>query len=114
MLIYKICDATTWRAAEREGSFSGLPLDLRDGYIHMSPASEVEGTLAKHFVGQTDLLLIAVERDVIADIVRDEASRGGVLFPHIYGDLPMRAVVWCEPIAQDAKGRHVLPARFRS
>lgn len=107
VLIYKICDSATWREAERTGAFSGSGIDLNDGYIHMSNAAQVPGTLAKYFAGHTDLLLIAVDRDAIADTIKDEPSRGGVLFPHIYGVLPMHAVVWCEPIVGGT-----LPARF--
>jgi uncharacterized protein (DUF952 family) len=108
MLIYKICDAPTWRDAERKGAFEGLANDRADGFIHMSNASEVRATLAKYFAGQHDLVLVAVDRDAIADTIKDEPSRGGVLFPHIYGVLPMDAVVWCEPIVDGT-----LPARFK-
>lgn len=112
MLIYKICDEASWRAAERVGQFDGSPLDRADGYIHMSPATEVASTLDKHFAGRTDLLLVAVDRSAIEELVRDEPSRGGALFPHLYGVLPMTAVVWCEPIATSADGGHRLPDVF--
>lgn len=90
MTIFKIVPAALWREAEEAGVFTGSPVDLRDGFIHFSTAEQLQETAEKHFAGQTGLLLVAVDADQLA--VRWEPSRGGALFPHLYGDLPLSAV----------------------
>ena len=110
MMIFKICDAQAWREAEREGVFRGAAIDLKDGYIHFSTAHQVAETAAKHFAGQDNLVLVAVEAEVLGSALVREPARGGALFPHLYGTLPMKAVVWVKPMPRGADGRHVLPA----
>jgi uncharacterized protein (DUF952 family) len=90
--IYKICPAPAWREAERAGVYKGSADDSRDGFIHFSSAAQVAGTAGKHFAGQDDLLLIAIDPDTLGDALRWEPSRGGELFPHLYGELDLRAV----------------------
>ncbi|NWG23857.1 MAG: DUF952 domain-containing protein [Pseudorhodoplanes sp.] len=107
--IYKICPAAEWRAAERAGIFRGSAVDLRDGFIHFSAADQVAGTAAKHFAGQSDLLLIHVDADALGDALKWEVSRGGALFPHLYGDLRTEAVIRAEPLPLGPDGRHVFP-----
>jgi uncharacterized protein (DUF952 family) len=108
VLIYKIATTAQWRDAEREGVFRGAPIDRTDGYIHFSTAEQAAETLAKHFVGQRDLLLVTVEGDQLGDALRWEVSRGGALFPHLYAPLAVSAALRVQPIAVDADGRHVL------
>jgi uncharacterized protein (DUF952 family) len=108
--IYKICDATAWRAAERVGEFAGAPVDLADGYIHFSAADQVGETAAKHFAGRRDLMLVAVTADALGPALKWEPSRGGALFPHLYGKLPLHAVRWATPLPLGSDGRHVFPA----
>ena len=93
MLIFKIATRAQWEAAEAAGTFAGAPVDLRDGYIHFSTAEQLDDTLAKHFAGQHDLLLIAVEAEALGEALRWEVSRGGALFPHLYAPLPVAAAV---------------------
>ena len=107
--IYKICDAAAWRAAERAGEFTGAPVDLADGYIHFSAADQVAETVAKYFAGQRDLVLVAVDADALGAALKWEPSRGGALFPHLYGTLPMRAVRRIKPLPLGPDGRHVFP-----
>jgi len=107
--IYKICDAASWREAERAGAFSGAPIDLSDGYIHFSTAAQVAETAARHFAEQADLVLIAVDPEMLGSALRYEASRGGALFPHLYGTLPLSAVHWVKPLRLGPDGRHVVP-----
>ncbi|WP_420134909.1 DUF952 domain-containing protein [Rhodopseudomonas sp.] len=107
--IYKICDAPAWRAAEQVGVYRGSADDSRDGFIHFSTAEQLAGTLAKHYAGQTDLLLIAVDADVLGPELRWEPSRGGALFPHLYGELPLGAVTSVQEIATRADGTHEIP-----
>jgi uncharacterized protein (DUF952 family) len=107
--IYKICDAAAWQAAQRIGEFAGSPVDLADGYIHFSTADQVAETAAKHFAGQRDLVLVAVDADALGADLKWEPSRGGALFPHLYGTLPLSAVRWTKPLLLGPDGRHVFP-----
>ena len=100
--IYKICPAALWREAERARTFRGSAADSADGYIHFSTAEQVEGTLAKHFAGRHDLLLIAVDAQALGAALKWEKARGGALFPHLYGALPLSAVRGVTPIAGPA------------
>jgi uncharacterized protein (DUF952 family) len=106
--IYKICDAALWREAERSGVFAGAPVDRADGYIHFSTAGQVAETAARHFAGQADLVLVAVDAAALGTALRHEPSRGGALFPHLYGTLPLSAVRWVKPLPLDGD-RHVFP-----
>ena len=90
---FKILTAEQWGAFQSAGIFAGAPVDLADGYIHLSAADQVQGTLDKHFAGQDGLVLAEVDLAALGDAVRWEVSRGGALFPHIYGPLPMAAVI---------------------
>lgn len=107
--VYKICPAALWREAERTGRFVGAGVDLTDGFIHLSAADQVAETAAKHFGGQRDLVLVAVEAGALGVMLKWEVSRGGALFPHLYGALPLAAVRWVKPIARDAHGQLLLP-----
>lgn len=109
-LVYKIAPRPLWRAAEEAGRFTGAPVDRADGFIHFSTAAQVAETAARHFAGEADLLLVAVAAERLGDALRYEPSRGGALFPHLYGDLPLSAVVWVKAMPLGADGRHVLPA----
>ncbi len=106
---YKILTGEQLARLLADGTFAGTPVDLADGYIHMSTAEQAQGTLDKHFAGQTDLHVAAVDLTVLGDTVRWEVSRGGALFPHIYADLPLSAVIAHAPIARDADGTLQLP-----
>ncbi|SDM48995.1 Uncharacterized conserved protein, DUF952 family [Methylobacterium phyllostachyos] len=108
--IYKICPRALWREAEEAGRFTGSPIDHQDGFIHFSTIAQVAETASRHFAGQTDLLLIAVEADALGDALRFEPSRGGDLFPHLYGPLSLDAVTAVNPLPLDSSGRHVFPA----
>jgi uncharacterized protein (DUF952 family) len=107
--IYKICEEPLWREAERTGAFCGAPVDGRDGFIHFSTAAQVRETAARHFEGADGLLLIAVSADALAGALKWEVSRGGDLFPHLYGVLPLAAVLWAKPLPLGTDRRHVFP-----
>lgn len=109
MIIYKICPAALWRAAEREGVFRGAPVDLADGYIHFSTAAQLAETAARHFAGQHDLVLVAVAAEALGGALRWEPSRGGELFPHLYAPLPVAAAHRVLPLPLGPDGRHLLP-----
>ena len=108
--IYKICPETLWREAEGRGLFTGAEIDRADGFIHFSTAAQVAETARRHFAGRTDLLLIAVDAEALGPALRYEPSRGGDLFPHLYGDLPLDAVRGVSPMPLGRDGAHVLPA----
>ena len=91
-LIYKIVDASAWQSAEAVGVFYGAEIDLSDGYIHFSSATQLAETAAKHFAGRNDLMLLEVESAVLGDKLKWEPSRGGALFPHLYGELSLSQV----------------------
>ncbi|CAN5294854.1 DUF952 domain-containing protein [soil metagenome] len=93
MIAYKILTADQWAEFQATGAFKGAPVDLADGYIHMSTADQLDETLAKHFAGQSGLVIASIELDTLGDALKWEVSRGGALFPHYYGELPMTAVV---------------------
>ena len=111
--IYKIAPRALWQQAEAAGSFTGAPVDLADGFIHFSTAKQVRETASRHFGGQSDLLLIGIDPDRLGDSLKWEPSRGGQLFPHLYGPLPMDAVLFVEALPVDAAGFHVFPASIR-
>jgi len=107
--IYKICPASAWREAERRGTFTGSADDARDGFIHFSAASQVAETARKHFFGQTGLFLVAVDADALGAALRWEPSRGGELFPHLYGDLDLGAVTAVLDLRARSDGGHDIP-----
>jgi uncharacterized protein (DUF952 family) len=106
---YKVLTATQMAQLEADGVFMGAPVDLADGYIHLSTAAQVTETVDKHFAGQGDLHVVAVDLAVLGDAVKWEASRGGQLFPHIYAALPLNAVLAYGPLARNADGTVKLP-----
>ena len=106
LVVYKIAPAALWRESERAGAFHGSPADMRDGFIHLSRADQIIGTATRHFAGAADLLLIAVRAESLD--IRWEPSRGGDLFPHLYGALPMTSVAWVRPLPL-FDGVHVVP-----
>ena len=90
---FKVLTAQQWTDFERERVFRGAPVDIADGYIHLSTAEQLESTLTKHFAGQSDLRIAEVDLDRLGDAIRWEPARGGALFPHLYAELPIEAVV---------------------
>ena len=107
--IYKICERTSWRIAEQSGSYAGSAADARDGFIHFSTEAQLAGTMAKHFAGQRELLLVAVDTEALGEALKWEPSRGGDLFPHLYAALPLCAVRWTKPLPDEIAGRRVVP-----
>ncbi|MCB5175609.1 MULTISPECIES: DUF952 domain-containing protein [Microvirga] len=107
--IYKICPEPLWRNAEKAGFFEGAPIDIIDGYLHFSTAQQVRETAARHFAGQGDLLLIAIDESRLGEALRYEPSRGGDLFPHLYATLPLSAVLWVKPLPLGSDGHHIFP-----
>ncbi|MBB3944732.1 uncharacterized protein (DUF952 family) [Rhizobium skierniewicense] len=108
-VLYKIVPSALWREAQEKGVFEGAEIDLQDGYIHFSTAAQVKETALKHFTGQNDLLLVAVDGTALGEKLVFETSRGGDLFPHLYASLPLSAVLWETPLTLDDDGAHQFP-----
>src|SRR5436190_19658685 len=107
--IYKICTASEWQEAERAGRYRGSAVDLKDGFIHFSTAEQAAETAAKWFAGQRDLVLVAIDAGALGDKLKWEPSRGGALFPHLYGELPVKAAQRVDALPLDETGHHVFP-----
>lgn len=97
-----------WDQLRRDGRTLGAPIDIADGYVHLSTAVQVTETAAKHFVGESDLVLLALETDRLSDALRWEPSRGGALFPHLYRPLTLADVLWDKSLPLGAAG-HIFP-----
>ena len=106
--VYKILDAAEWDEARARGRYDGSEVDRRDGYIHFSTGAQVAETARRHFAGRRDLVLVAVDAEALGPALKWEPSRGGDLFPHLYGALPVAAARWARPIRLDGE-RHLLP-----
>lgn len=108
MMIYKIFRGDEWAAFQQAGETLGAPVDLSDKFIHFSTASQAAETATKHFAGADGLMLLAVGADGLGDALMWEPSRGGDLFPHLYGILKSAHVVWAKPLPITA-GQHQFP-----
>jgi uncharacterized protein (DUF952 family) len=100
---FKIVDAAEWTEARKAGAYAGSAVDLADGYIHLSTAEQLEETARRHYAGRTGLRLLDVDLDRL-DAVKWEESRGGALFPHQYGPLPVAAVLADRPMTVSDAG----------
>jgi uncharacterized protein (DUF952 family) len=112
MLIYKVLTAEQWAQCQKDGWFEGAQVDLADGFVHFSTASQVGETLQRHFHGVAGLFIAATDTDALDDALKWEPSRGGALFPHLYRMLFLAEIIWAEPLELDANGQHRLPARM--
>ena len=108
-VIYRILSREAFEAAQQSAAFLGSAHDLRDGFIHFSAAHQVVETAQKHYAGQSDLVLLWVDAEALGAALKWEASRGGDMFPHLYGPLPMSALLRAEPLPLAADGQHVFP-----
>ena len=111
--IYKICTADEWRRAVADGVFRGSAADLRDGFVHFSTSEQTAETAARYFAGQVDLVLVAFDDAALGPGLKYEPSRGGALFPHLYGPLDPATALWVEPLPLGGDGEHVFPERAR-
>ena len=109
MTLYKILRAAEWEALRAAGRTAGAPVDLADGYVHLSAAAQVRATAAKHFAGEEGLVLLAVDAAALGDALRWEPARGGEDFPHLYAELPLSAVARAEPLPLRDDGSHAFP-----
>lgn len=108
-LAYKVLTGEQMAALEADGSFAGAPVDLADGYVHLSTADQLTETVDRHFAGQHELHIAAVDLEALGEAVKWEESRGGALFPHLYAALPLDAVVAYGPLERGDDGKVRLP-----
>ncbi|WP_428926148.1 DUF952 domain-containing protein [Marinibacterium sp. SX1] len=111
MLIYKIFRRAEWDDLDAQGETAGAPVDLADGFIHFSTAEQARETAAKHFAGQDDLVLAAVDTAPLGEDLKWEPSRGGALFPHLYRALRRDEIAWTAPLPLDGAD-HAFPDRM--
>lgn len=112
LFAYKVVTRDQWTQWRADESFTGAPVDIADGYIHLSARDQVVETVAKHFGGQDDLVLAMIDLPALGDAVQWEPSRGGALFPHVYGPIPMSAVTTKATLRLGPDGKHIFPAGF--
>ena len=110
--IYHMCRQDEWQAAKAAGRYGGSSQDKADGFIHFSTATQVVGSAARHRAGQDGLVLLRVDPAALGAALKWEPSRGGQLFPHLYGALPVAAVIAAYDLPLGADGRHLFPAEL--
>ena len=112
-MIYHMCRAEAWAEAERDGEYRGSADDRRDGFLHFSTAAQIAESARRHRAGQSGLVLVGVEANRLGDRLRWEPSRGGALFPHLYGPLLPAEVAQVTPLALGADGLHIFSDSIR-
>ena len=112
MLIYKIMSSDEWNAFKAHKTFHGSEVDVQDGFIHFSTKEQAIETANKHFVGQSNLILEAVDEERLGDTLVYETSRGGALFPHFYEPLKFSTVVDSIEFEPDVEGKFQFPQDF--
>ena len=110
-IFYKIEKTSVWQEAQEAGTYRGSSLDLKDGFIHLSTAEQARETARLHFAGQTDLILVAMPESAVQTDLKWEASRGGQLFPHVFGNLKPDDALWVKPLPWNGSA-HEFPAEF--
>lgn len=110
--IFHMCREGEWLKAKAEGAYRGSSQDAADGFIHFSTRAQAAESAAKHRAGQTGIVLLTVDAAALGDALKWEPSRKGQLFPHLYGPLPVDAVIRVDPLPIAADGRHVFPSGF--
>ena len=111
-IVYKVCTTAEWRAACARGVYAGSADDHRDGFLHLSTAEQLAGTLSRHFAGRSDLVLVAFDAESLGEPLKWEPSRGGQLFPHLYASLAPALALSVETLPVAADGQHTLPDKL--
>jgi len=107
--IYHMCRREEWLAAEISGAYGGSSQDRADGFLHFSTAEQIVESAARHRARQDGLLLLTVDADALSDALKWEESRGGALFPHLYGNLPVAAAIRVDELPLGPDGKHIFP-----
>ncbi|WP_068076456.1 DUF952 domain-containing protein [Novosphingobium lentum] len=109
LVAYKVLTRAQMAELEAQGSFAGAPVDLADGFVHLSTAAQLAETIDRHFAGQDSLHIVAVDVEALGDAIRWEPSRGGQDFPHLYAPLPLSATLAYGPLERELDGSVRLP-----
>lgn len=107
--LYKVISESDWMVIREADSFGGCGIDLDDGFIHLSDPTQIRGTVERYFAGRQDLVLLAVQASLLGESLRYEPSRDGILFPHVYGSIPMAAITSVDALPTGADGKHQFP-----
>lgn len=107
--IYHLADKQCWIDQSEQGAYAGRPEDLDDGFLHFSTAKQIVESARVHKAGIENLVLLAVDVEMLGSSLKWEKSRKGALFPHIYEPVPMNAVIWAHPLVLDEEGLHIFP-----
>lgn len=112
LFAFKLLRPEEWATWRESGRFTGSPVDLADGYIHLSARDQLRETAAKWFADVDPAILVMVDLPSLGDTVKWEPARGGALFPHVYGPIPSSAVASHARLRLGPDGRHIFPAGF--
>ena len=112
MLIYKILRTEEWQSLRANAETAGAPVDVADGFIHFSTAEQARETAAKHFAQEDGLFLAAFDSDRMGEALKWEPSRGGALFPHLYGELDLGHAIGVYDLIEKEDGGHVFPKDY--
>jgi uncharacterized protein (DUF952 family) len=112
LFAFKLLTETEWKSWRDSGHFAGSAVDLADGFIHLSTRGQARETAEKWFAAVDPLLLVMIDLAALGDCVRWEPSRGGALFPHVYGAIPFAAVAGNSKLRLGTNGAHDWPAGF--
>ena len=107
--LYKILSGTEWQQVHSDQALAGFGIDLTDGFIHLSSAGQVKETVQRYFSGRDDLMLVSIDGSFLGESLRWEESRGGAACPHVYGVIPMEAILKAEPLPLGSDGEHQFP-----
>jgi len=111
--IFKVLTPDQWATFQANKVFTGSPVDLADGYIHMSCAPQLKETMDKWYADQERVFILEVESGPIATDLKYEVSRGGAEFPHLFADLPLSAVGKVWDVSADV-GSYTLPGNLKA
>ncbi len=102
--VYKIISESDCERARSDGALPPAPIDIADGYIHLSTEEQVLETARLHFAGRDDLVAVSFDAEALGPALKWEASRGGALFPHYYGDLPIHLALSARRLVRHQDG----------
>src|SRR5690606_19257644 len=108
--LFKVTTTELWSKAQTSGILPPSPIDVGDGFMHLSAQSQLRETLRLHFAGQDGLMLLEIDQSGLGEALVWEVSRGGALFPHVYGAVPLSAVLSAHTISVTSDGQVDLPA----
>jgi uncharacterized protein (DUF952 family) len=108
-LVFHMCRCDEWQEALASGGYAGSSQDRKDGFIHFSTAAQIRDSAARHRAGQSGLVLLAADPEVLGPALRWEKSRGGQLFPHHYGEIPVASIRWARDLPLGPDGTHRFP-----